>query len=78
MRRLADEHIAGLTADERVLAREVGRSAAERRDARIQELGGTNYPLSLVSRAESASPATGRNASHQFEQKILIDEAFSK
>jgi len=39
--------------------------------------GGDAYPLALAARAESASPATGSNASHQLEQKILIDEAFA-
>jgi 2-oxoglutarate dehydrogenase E1 component len=34
-------------------------------------------PLSCVARASSASPATGSRASHLYEQKMLIDEAFS-
>jgi 2-oxoglutarate dehydrogenase E1 component len=34
-------------------------------------------PLSCVARAPSASPATGSRASHLYEQKMLIDEAFS-
>jgi hypothetical protein len=29
-----------------------------------------------VARAESASPATGSHASHQLEQKMLIEAAF--
>jgi 2-oxoglutarate dehydrogenase E1 component len=34
-------------------------------------------PLTCVSRAASASPATGSRASHLLEQKMLIDEAFA-
>jgi 2-oxoglutarate dehydrogenase E1 component len=34
------------------------------------------FPLSCVSRAPSASPATGSRASHLLEQKMLVDEAF--
>jgi 2-oxoglutarate dehydrogenase E1 component len=34
-------------------------------------------PLSVVARNASASPATGSKASHTFEQKRLIDEAFA-
>ncbi len=34
-------------------------------------------PLRVVSRAESASPATGSHASHELEQKMLLDEAFA-
>ncbi len=34
------------------------------------------YPLRRVSRAASASPATGSLASHMFEQEMLIAEAF--
>ena len=33
-------------------------------------------PLSCVSRAESASPATGSHAAHEVEQKQIMDEAF--
>jgi 2-oxoglutarate dehydrogenase E1 component len=33
-------------------------------------------PLSLASRVESASPATGSKASHYLEQKMLIEVAF--
>jgi 2-oxoglutarate dehydrogenase E1 component len=46
-------------------------------NARIAEMVGDKFPLSVVSRAESASPATGSLASHQLEQKILLDEAFA-
>jgi 2-oxoglutarate dehydrogenase E1 component len=38
-------------------------------------LGG-RHPLSLVSRPESASPATGSKAAHDIEQRMLLDEAF--
>jgi 2-oxoglutarate dehydrogenase E1 component len=34
--------------------------------------------LRLVSRAESASPATGSHKAHQIEQKKLLDEAFAQ
>ena len=44
--------------------------------ARRSELLGTRHPLSLVSRPESASPATGSKAAHDLEQKMLLDEAF--
>ena len=40
------------------------------------ELLGDRLPLSLVSRAESASPATGSKASHDLEQKMLVEAAF--
>jgi 2-oxoglutarate dehydrogenase E1 component len=33
-------------------------------------------PVSLVSRPESASPATGSKAAHDLEQKMLLEEAF--
>ncbi len=33
--------------------------------------------LGVASRAGSASPATGSKASHELEQKMLLDEAFS-
>ena len=35
------------------------------------------FPLSVVARAESASPATGSRASHQYEQSQLVQQAFS-
>jgi 2-oxoglutarate dehydrogenase E1 component len=35
------------------------------------------FPLRVVSRAESASPATGSKASHELEQQMLVDEAFA-
>jgi len=41
-----------------------------------QAIGG-RLPLTVVGRNASASPATGSKASHMFEQKRLIDEAFA-
>jgi 2-oxoglutarate dehydrogenase E1 component len=46
-------------------------------NARKQDLLGGRHPLALVSRSESASPATGSKAAHDLEQKMLIDEAFA-
>ncbi len=46
-------------------------------NARKAELLGGRHPLALVSRPESASPATGSKAAHDLEQKILLDEAFA-
>ena len=46
-------------------------------NARKAELLGSRHPLTLVSRPESASPATGSKAAHDLEQKILLDEAFA-
>ena len=45
-------------------------------NARMREFIGDRHPLSLASRNESASPATGSHSSHQLEQKMLLDEAF--
>ncbi len=45
-------------------------------NAHRTELLAGRHPLSLVSRAESASPATGSKAAHDLEQKMLLDEAF--
>jgi 2-oxoglutarate dehydrogenase E1 component len=45
-------------------------------NARIRDVIGTRMPLSLASRVESASPATGSKASHYLEQKMLIEVAF--
>ncbi|HEY6458637.1 MAG TPA: 2-oxoglutarate dehydrogenase E1 component [Polyangiaceae bacterium] len=45
-------------------------------NARQADVVGTRHPLSLVSRPESASPATGSKAAHDLEQKMLLDEAF--
>jgi 2-oxoglutarate dehydrogenase E1 component len=46
-------------------------------NARRAEMFGARHPLALVSRPESASPATGSSAAHQLEQKMLIDQAFA-
>ncbi len=46
-------------------------------NSRIGEFIGDRHPFSIISRVESASPATGSHASHQLEQKMLLDEAFS-
>ncbi len=45
-------------------------------NARIREFIGDRLPLSVACRAESASPATGSNASHQLEQRMLLEAAF--
>jgi 2-oxoglutarate dehydrogenase E1 component len=45
-------------------------------NARLRDLIGERMPLSLASRVESASPATGSKASHYLEQKMLIEVAF--
>jgi 2-oxoglutarate dehydrogenase E1 component len=47
-------------------------------NARKDEVFGGDHPLHLASRAESASPATGSKASHDLEQKMLLDEAFRR
>jgi 2-oxoglutarate dehydrogenase E1 component len=46
-------------------------------NARRQELLRGRHPLSLVSRPESASPATGSKAAHDLEQKMLLEEALN-
>ena len=46
-------------------------------NARIRDYIGDRLPLSLVSREESASPATGSKASHDLEQKMLMEAAFA-
>jgi len=45
-------------------------------NARLRDAIGDRMPLSLASRVESASPATGSKASHYLEQKMLIEAAF--
>ena len=45
--------------------------------ARLPEILGDEQPLRCVARPESASPATGSRASHQMEQRLLVDEVFS-
>ena len=44
--------------------------------ARLASFIGSRLPVSLASRAESASPATGSKASHYLEQKMLTEAAF--
>jgi 2-oxoglutarate dehydrogenase E1 component len=39
--------------------------------------GDLPLPLACVSRAESASPATGHRKAHEFEQEMLLDQALS-
>jgi 2-oxoglutarate dehydrogenase E1 component len=46
-------------------------------NARRDEMFEGRHPLSLVSRPESASPATGSKAAHDLEQKMLLAQAFS-
>jgi 2-oxoglutarate dehydrogenase E1 component len=46
-------------------------------NARRGEIVGGRHPLTLVSRPESASPATGSKAAHDLEQKMLLDAAFA-
>ena len=43
--------------------------------ARAEELFQGNYQLSIVSRPESSSPATGSKAAHDIEQQRLLEEA---
>ena len=45
-------------------------------NSRLREVIGERLPLSVAARPESASPATGSNASHHLEQKLLLDQAF--
>jgi len=47
-------------------------------NARLPTLLGRRFPLSCVSRVESASPATGSHASHDLEQSMLLQAAFKK
>jgi 2-oxoglutarate dehydrogenase E1 component len=44
--------------------------------ARLPALLGKQFPLSCVSRAESASPATGSLSTHKIEQQLVVDQAF--
>ena len=46
-------------------------------NARSAELLHGRHPLTVVSRAESASPATGSKAAHDLEQKMLVRDAFA-
>jgi 2-oxoglutarate dehydrogenase E1 component len=47
-------------------------------NARRSDLFADRHPLSVVSRPESASPATGSKAAHDLEQRMLLDEAFGR
>ncbi len=47
-------------------------------NARLPGLIGDRLPLGVVSRAESASPATGSHSSHDLEQKMLLEAAFGR
>jgi 2-oxoglutarate dehydrogenase E1 component len=44
--------------------------------AQVREAMGANFPLRVVCRAASASPATGSHASHKYEAKRLVEVAF--
>jgi 2-oxoglutarate dehydrogenase E1 component len=46
-------------------------------NAELPRRFGDQLPLSVVARERSASPATGSKASHNIEQKMLVDEAFA-
>jgi 2-oxoglutarate dehydrogenase E1 component len=46
-------------------------------NARLRECIGDRLPFSVVSRPESASPATGSKAAHDLEQKMLLSAAFT-
>jgi len=43
---------------------------------RLYEALGDRYRVRRVSRFESGSPATGSHASHELEQKMLLEAAF--
>jgi 2-oxoglutarate dehydrogenase E1 component len=47
-------------------------------NTRLPALLDNRLPMSCVARAESASPATGSHASHDLEQKMLIEAAFRR
>ena len=42
-----------------------------------ETIGTDKFPLRVISRPASASPATGSSASHKIEQRLLIDETFA-
>jgi 2-oxoglutarate dehydrogenase E1 component len=46
--------------------------------ARLGPALSKRFPLTCASRAESASPATGSHASHELEQHMLLEQAFSR
>jgi 2-oxoglutarate dehydrogenase E1 component len=45
--------------------------------ARMQAIFGNNLKIQCISRAESASPATGSGYAHRLENKALMDAAFN-
>ena len=45
--------------------------------ANLEKHLGDKFRLRIVSRSESASPATGSHASHELEQRMLTEEAFA-
>jgi len=47
-------------------------------NARLPAFLHHRYPVTCISRQESASPATGSQAAHKVEQRILLDAAFAK
>jgi 2-oxoglutarate dehydrogenase E1 component len=47
-------------------------------NTRLPMLLQKRFPLTCVARAESASPATGSHASHDLEQKMLLEAAFKR
>jgi 2-oxoglutarate dehydrogenase E1 component len=47
-------------------------------NTRLPALLDRRFPLTCVSRAESASPATGSHASHELEQRMLLEAAFKR
>jgi 2-oxoglutarate dehydrogenase E1 component len=47
-------------------------------NANLRQHIGDRLPLSAVSREPSASPATGSKASHDLEQKLLLEQAFAR
>jgi 2-oxoglutarate dehydrogenase E1 component len=47
-------------------------------NAHLPQLLDQRLPLTCVSRAESASPATGSHASHDLEQQMLLEAAFKR
>jgi len=47
-------------------------------NSNLRNIIGDRLPLSVVARAAAASPATGSKASHELEQKRLLDEAFAE
>jgi 2-oxoglutarate dehydrogenase E1 component len=45
--------------------------------ANLDDHLGGKFRIRVVSRSESASPATGSHASHELEQQMLTEEAFA-